>query len=57
MIAQISRRLKSDTAADGSQLRPSDYMPVIKALDSQNLGSVEAKEILKFLEKHLRTYA
>ena len=57
MIAQISRRLKSDTAADGSQLRPSDYMPVVKALDSQNLGSVEGKEILKFLEKHLRTYA
>jgi hypothetical protein len=43
--------------ADGQTLKPSDYMPIIKELDSKSEGSVDTKELLTFLEKHLRTYS
>lgn len=56
-VPNITRRLKTDVGADGTTLRPSDYMPVIKELDIKNEGSVDAKDIMKFLEKHLRTYS
>ena len=57
LISHISSRLKSSTAPDGSKIRPSDYMAVLKVLDKQGVSSVEVKEVLKFLEKHLLTYA
>ncbi len=35
-MANITRRLKTDVGTDGTTLRPSDYMPVVKELDIKN---------------------
>ena len=32
-------------------------MPIIKELDNKNEGSVDTKDVLAFLEKHLLTYS
>lgn len=57
VITNITSRLKREVASDGSTLKPSDYMPVIKELDNKNEGSVNALDAIKFLEIHLRTYS
>ena len=48
----MQRRFRTETA-----LKPSDYIPLIKELDSQQTGQVEVKAVIKLLEKHSRVYA
>jgi hypothetical protein len=51
-VVQLQRRFKTETA-----LKPSDYLPLIKELDSQQTSKVEVKAVIKLLEKHSRVYA
>lgn len=46
VASHIQRRLKSETAPDGSTLKPSDYLPIIKALDSSGSGSIDVIAII-----------
>ena len=55
LIPHIARRFKSEQAADGTSLKPSDYLPVIKALDSSNTGTVDTKDVVIFLDRYCRT--
>ena len=51
-MVHLQRRFKQEAA-----LKPSDYLPIIKELDSQNTGQVEVKAVIKMLEKHSKVYA
>ena len=35
-------------------MKPSDYMPIVKALDPKNDGFVDSKDIVTFFDKNLR---
>lgn len=51
-MSHITRRLKAE-----SSLKPTDYMPLIKLLDSGSTGFVEGKDLLSFLDKHCKNNA
>lgn len=55
MIPHIARRLKSEVPADGTVLKPSDYLPILKALDSSNSGTVDMKDVIILFDKHLKS--
>ena len=50
MVTQIGRKFKSEQAADGTTLKPSEYLPIVKHLD-KGTGLIQVKEIFKFCEK------
>ena len=47
----LQRRFKAEQA-----LKPSDYMPMIKELDTQSTGLIEVKAVIKLLEKQSKLY-
>jgi hypothetical protein len=51
----ISRRLKSATGPNGATLSPSEYMPIIKALDPKASSIVSAKDVISFLDKYCKS--
>ena len=50
MINSIGRRLKQETT-----IKPSDYLPLLGALDKGSTGMVDCKELLKFCEKYCKS--
>jgi hypothetical protein len=44
MVAQLGRKFKSDPCSDGSTLKPSEYLPIIKHLD-KGTGLISVKDL------------
>ncbi|CDW83096.1 cysteine protease family c02 [Stylonychia lemnae] len=51
-VLQLSQRLKTVRTNDGTSLRSSEYIQMIKHLDKQQRGVVFVKDLIDFLQKH-----